>query len=182
MAESETANRCLTCGYDLRGLPEKRCPECGRPFDAMSRILDRAPSKPTSWYLRAAMICAAMTLSGPAGALVVLFIGRTSGPLPDSLQRVLGTIACLLLLATMVAIPASGLLLFNCLAALRHAKWYGNDKSCMIWATALSALPFVLLAGMILLAALRSGPWVVVGLAILGAVVVLMWRVLKRPA
>lgn len=25
--------RCLTCGYDLRGLPEPRCPECGRGFD-----------------------------------------------------------------------------------------------------------------------------------------------------
>jgi len=25
--------RCLGCGYDLRGLPENRCPECGRAFD-----------------------------------------------------------------------------------------------------------------------------------------------------
>jgi len=25
--------RCLGCGYDLRGLPENRCPECGLPFD-----------------------------------------------------------------------------------------------------------------------------------------------------
>lgn len=24
---------CLPCGYDLRGLPEPRCPECGEPFD-----------------------------------------------------------------------------------------------------------------------------------------------------
>ncbi len=24
---------CGGCGYDLRGLPEARCPECGRPFD-----------------------------------------------------------------------------------------------------------------------------------------------------
>ncbi len=24
---------CLVCGYDLRGLPEPRCPECGTPFD-----------------------------------------------------------------------------------------------------------------------------------------------------
>ncbi len=23
---------CLGCGYDLRGLPEARCPECGRLF------------------------------------------------------------------------------------------------------------------------------------------------------
>jgi hypothetical protein len=25
---------CLGCGYDLRGLPENRCPECGRAFDS----------------------------------------------------------------------------------------------------------------------------------------------------
>lgn len=24
---------CVTCGYDLRGQREPRCPECGRPFD-----------------------------------------------------------------------------------------------------------------------------------------------------
>lgn len=24
---------CLECGYDLRDLPERRCPECGRAFD-----------------------------------------------------------------------------------------------------------------------------------------------------
>jgi len=29
--EGET---CKACGYDLRGLQDKRCPECGTPFDA----------------------------------------------------------------------------------------------------------------------------------------------------
>jgi hypothetical protein len=24
---------CRKCGYDIRGLPEPRCPECGTPFD-----------------------------------------------------------------------------------------------------------------------------------------------------
>lgn len=27
------ASRCRVCDYDLRGLPEPRCPECGTPFD-----------------------------------------------------------------------------------------------------------------------------------------------------
>jgi hypothetical protein len=34
---------CLSCGYDLRGLPENRCPECGRAFD---------PNKPTTYITR----------------------------------------------------------------------------------------------------------------------------------
>ncbi len=33
---SSTANKpaiCRQCGYNLHGLPEKRCPECGTPFN-----------------------------------------------------------------------------------------------------------------------------------------------------
>ena len=29
----EHHRRCLTCSYDLHGLPDDRCPECGREFD-----------------------------------------------------------------------------------------------------------------------------------------------------
>jgi len=36
MASDETM-RCLGCGYDLRGLPENRCPECGRGVDPQDR-------------------------------------------------------------------------------------------------------------------------------------------------
>lgn len=25
--------RCMNCGYSLTGLPERRCPECGQPFE-----------------------------------------------------------------------------------------------------------------------------------------------------
>ena len=32
----ETENVCVQCGYDLRGLPEHRCPECGRSFVPLS--------------------------------------------------------------------------------------------------------------------------------------------------
>lgn len=34
MAASETSRYCLTCSYVLYGLPEERCPECGRAFDS----------------------------------------------------------------------------------------------------------------------------------------------------
>jgi hypothetical protein len=29
----EESGRCRTCGYNLRGLPDNRCPECGTSFE-----------------------------------------------------------------------------------------------------------------------------------------------------
>jgi hypothetical protein len=34
---------CLGCGYALRGLPETRCPECGRGFDPRKPMTMRVP-------------------------------------------------------------------------------------------------------------------------------------------
>ena len=33
---------CLKCGYDLKGLTEPRCPECGTPFDMFERFTPNA--------------------------------------------------------------------------------------------------------------------------------------------
>ena len=33
---------CIACGYDLRRLPARRCPECGRPFDGRVREIPYA--------------------------------------------------------------------------------------------------------------------------------------------
>ncbi len=57
--------RCLTCQYDLRGLTERRCPECGRNFDpGDDRTFDsealQAPSSRPDWILvftAFAMVC-----------------------------------------------------------------------------------------------------------------------------
>lgn len=37
---------CLSCGYDLRGQQDPRCPECGTPFNPI--ILVPAPQQPQS--------------------------------------------------------------------------------------------------------------------------------------
>jgi len=41
--DSTPHKRCLGCGYILDGLPEPRCPECGRPFD---------PNEPATYITR----------------------------------------------------------------------------------------------------------------------------------
>ncbi len=41
---------CLGCEYDLRGLPEPRCPECGRAFDPQNpKTFLKAPVRPTPY-------------------------------------------------------------------------------------------------------------------------------------
>ena len=38
--------RCDRCGYDLRGLPIPRCPECGEPFEALPEVTESTEATP----------------------------------------------------------------------------------------------------------------------------------------
>ncbi len=47
-ATTDSDNRplpCPTCGYDIRNLPEPRCPECGTPFESVERVRITARDK-----------------------------------------------------------------------------------------------------------------------------------------
>jgi hypothetical protein len=47
----EQAPRCMHCGYNLTGLADPRCPECGEPFDEeLVRRLARIPVFPISFW------------------------------------------------------------------------------------------------------------------------------------
>ncbi len=43
---------CPRCGYDLRGLPEPRCPECGEPFDPAELERHRHSQDKAGWLVR----------------------------------------------------------------------------------------------------------------------------------
>ncbi len=64
---------CKKCGYDLHGLTEHRCPECGTAFDPSERerILARVnapPPKPTRRWI-AALVVVLLGLSSFAGLI-----------------------------------------------------------------------------------------------------------------
>lgn len=40
-SEAEYPVYCMRCGYELRGLAESRCPECGDPFDRGHLLLEQ---------------------------------------------------------------------------------------------------------------------------------------------
>jgi hypothetical protein len=57
--------RCLDCGYDLHGLSENRCPECGRGFD---------PDDPATYARRVVSPDKCFQFSLLGTALTLLFI------------------------------------------------------------------------------------------------------------
>lgn len=59
--------QCLTCGYLLRGLPEPKCPECGRPFDPLDATTFEGDSQ------RRRRILWAKRLAVAAGITLVVF-------------------------------------------------------------------------------------------------------------
>lgn len=76
---------CRGCGYDLQGLTEARCPECGAAFDPKerARILARIAAAPPKTKYGAAAILLALVLA--FAALVGMFVyfnfaGRGGAP------------------------------------------------------------------------------------------------------
>lgn len=72
---------CRKCGYDLRGLPENRCPECATEFDPaeQQRILARIHSPPPRPRHRwiAALVVVLLALSVAAGLVAYKRASRT---------------------------------------------------------------------------------------------------------
>ena len=83
-ADSEVPLRCVQCGYDLRGLPGDRCPECGR-----ADAVQQARLLPDAWHLR---LVKRRCLWVVAGLFIAMSI--VDGMVPDiSPLRLVGGIA-----------------------------------------------------------------------------------------
>jgi hypothetical protein len=70
--------RCLGCSYALDGLPEARCPECGRTFDPSKPATFRREAGPRPEWHRAFLRA---ILLGAAAGVVALFWLFMAGPL-----------------------------------------------------------------------------------------------------
>jgi len=69
--DHSTAMRCRGCAYDLRGLAEHRCPECGRGFD---------PAKPETFLqrpvrVRSLFVLALISIPVMIGPLITIQLG-----------------------------------------------------------------------------------------------------------
>lgn len=76
-------SRCRKCGYDLHGLPEPRCPECGSPF-GISAMANKArrwavPDAAPLWCLAASIGLGVVTIQAPSRSMFgICSIGCTA--------------------------------------------------------------------------------------------------------
>ncbi len=61
LANRRRAGSCLACGYNLRGLQDPRCPECGVAFDPAERRRVRPVKQPLSGWKRRILTVGAAT-------------------------------------------------------------------------------------------------------------------------
>jgi len=75
VVHERTGFRCRTCGYDLRGQKEGRCPECGAEFELEALAAHRVAGTPapkrvrTAWRITALVIASGITIALIAGIL-----------------------------------------------------------------------------------------------------------------
>lgn len=121
--------RCLGCGYDLRGLPENRCPECGRPFD---------PDDPESYVSK--LRSGRSYLVAAIGGLVALAVPLTAAKLVD-LEAIRSSVALLLLAPFMVGgLAAEAIVLDASVRALRRPPGLVQYRKAIVAALLISLI------------------------------------------
>ena len=89
--------RCLGCGYILDGLPEPRCPECGREFNPLDPRTFAVPSAGSGKPLLIASIAGALALAAPLTVSVLPVSIKWKGPLIGACCPIFGGLICSLI-------------------------------------------------------------------------------------
>lgn len=133
---------CRLCGYILEGLPEHRCPECGRPFD---------PTDPHTYARRLQSGLGLLITALVADGLIVaaLCVLMLVGPVVDSSDGLFTTVALVVCILFSTGLTLAGATVFK--TALR--VWNPPPTLTKRWpvmaALGIAALPYLLLAGLI---------------------------------
>jgi len=127
---------CLDCGYDLRELPEPRCPECGREFDPKDRMSwgtadSSSIIRVTRWLGRFALLFA-----GLVTAVTFYRIGVGDGTFITMIQS--GTIGGVLVLSCLL--PRLGFIARTPQAREKPVGW--AILFCfLLWLSAMTSWP-----------------------------------------
>jgi hypothetical protein len=129
---------CPQCGYSLRGLPENRCPECGRVFDPAEFTGTFVPRWPElmAWYLAACIIAQLLNVAPSLlqwNPYPLLPHGTAAQPLKDMVN-----------LAALAQLAAIGLLGPICLIGLsRRRDWARKGYILVFGVAALGSLSYL---------------------------------------
>ena len=127
--------RCLDCGYDLHGLPESRCPECGRAFDPDDSTTFLCSQVDGRKYLT-------LALSGLFGMTAPIMVARLLGSSSAGQAVECAVIAVfpIGLLTTAVALGVS-------IRRLREPPVAVAHRSALVAALVVSLLPYAVFVG-----------------------------------
>jgi hypothetical protein len=118
--------RCLECGYLLDGLPEPRCPECGRPFDPG----DRGTFITWQWSGIPLFVAALVFTAALAAAAYAI------GP-PDSRPRQLSEMGALVVVSMFFAVGQATVLV-ACIATFRRPRAEVSHRGFVLVAAGIS--------------------------------------------
>ncbi len=155
---------CLTCDYDLRGLPEHRCPECGRAFDpSHPETFARKPPPMPGFPMWAAVAVASYPLLVLALCLATWIAAAAKlGHAPWSQHpRMTGEPALVLYMVSMLSLAGLVLYVPACLVVLIAYAVAGRDEKRRARVTLLVAFSIAAFLTMWVVVTGRLGDWLV---------------------
>jgi hypothetical protein len=143
-SEHEQSIRCETCGYNLHGLVEPRCPECGVHFDRDALVNEfRVPGMRAWQYIRVLLIAPALTL------IAVLSLPIASGA-GSVLFAVFSCSTPLVVVVVAGALAADPRLYTRSQREVRDARTFGSHVMQFFYAAVLQICLILIVVGLFL--------------------------------